>query len=956
MKTKRYSIFFLFWFLTYLLICPISFLQAGEPIGWQDLGLYGGQIYAIAIDPVNSNTIFAGSYYGDGLFKTTDGGQSWQPVEVFRNQVVYSIAFFPNNHSTIWVATAYYIYKSEDGGEHWKFYDPALTPTSYYYYYTLTLDPNDNNTIYVGTSGPYGDYDGGRVYKTANGGETWQETSLIADHNVWDLAVNPKNSQEIWAITGPEWVSEGSIYRTRDGGGTWSKIETGLAAGWFYVLVINPKDPNIIFVGGEKGVLRTKNGGATWSQRDPDSSCRGLVLDPESPSTIYASWYNTNLNKSVLSKSSNGGDKWTTYDIEQLELICLSMNPQNNQVLYCGDANLGVYKSNDGGVHWQAASQGIKANHVFDSAQSSEGRIVVGTYSGLYLEREGGGWESLLPFICRAVSISPENNHTIYAGFDWAFARSFDFGEHWALTYIPSNDPNSVSSLAISHQNSNTLYLGVSYESGDRGEIYKSTDSGETIRLIHSLEAPVNTVRVSPHNSQVIFAGSGMFYAPIKPGGVYKSTDGGGSWEELTTGIIVNTFAFDPQNPEILYAGCGSGGGSYSGLFKSTDGGETWEEKDFGIPEGAAIVDLGIDSDNNNTLYAATSRHGIYISYDAGNYWTRLGLSDYWLFDVLVGASSPTASKKITPGKTSLPSSNLYAGSGSGILEFTGGGIGIVSGMVADTETGSGITGATLSTDTGGAALSLSGYYVMVVPAGSCTVTGYTEGYNFFSSSGVVVTTGNETTADLSLKPLAKVNIKNIELETNGAIQVNQPITLKVEVESASTPYYQYWVASGYGTSAYGNWTLLKSYTTENTLTWSPLTQDHYVLVVWVTDDISLHAPQMGGLSAAVGQGTELQIKSISSDITASSTFSTPINLLTTTFGNSISYYQYWVTSSYGCPPTVQSWEAIGNYSIDNRGVWTPTEGGHYVLVVHVSDDPETSIPEIAGMTCVINE
>ena len=236
-------------------------LQAGEPVGWENLGLYGGQIYAIAIDPGNSNTILAGSYYGDGLFKSTDGGESWQSIEGFKNELVYSIAFDPDDHTTIWVATVYYIYKSEDGGQTWKLFDPAFTLGYYQYYYTLALDANDGNTVFVGTSGLYGSYDGGQVYKTTDGGETWQETSLIADHNVWDLAVNPHNSQEIWAVTGPEWVSEGSIYRSQDGGTSWAKLPTGLQEGWFHVVVIHPQDSNTVLVGGEKGLWRTNKQG-----------------------------------------------------------------------------------------------------------------------------------------------------------------------------------------------------------------------------------------------------------------------------------------------------------------------------------------------------------------------------------------------------------------------------------------------------------------------------------------------------------------------------------------------------------------------------------------------------------------------------------------------------------------------------------------------------------------------
>jgi len=193
-------------FLLLSLAAPFFTVIAGEPVGWNDLGLYGGQINTIAIDPVNPNTMFVGSWNGDGLFRSINGGATWSTVEGFRNDDVMSISFDPGNHRTVWMAEWSRIYKSEDGGLTWRNWF-----LSDRYFKSLAIDPLNSNTIYFGTTGPGGSDDDGLVYKTTDEGETWQATALVADHAVVDIAVSPQNSNEIWAVTHSDYPSKGTI-------------------------------------------------------------------------------------------------------------------------------------------------------------------------------------------------------------------------------------------------------------------------------------------------------------------------------------------------------------------------------------------------------------------------------------------------------------------------------------------------------------------------------------------------------------------------------------------------------------------------------------------------------------------------------------------------------------------------------------------------------------------------
>jgi len=492
----------------------------------------------------------------------------------------------------------------------------------------------------------------------------------------------------------------------------------------------------------------SKDDGDTWSRwYNEEYSSRSVAFDPQNPDVFYA-----NLGYD-LAKSTDGGESWPLYSTSPLQFFSLSVHPQNPQILYGGDARLGVYQSVDGGLNWQPVNQGIKANSVYDSAISAYGDFLVGSVAGAYLRSGGGNWEQIASSTAYSVAFDPEDENTIYAGFAWDLRKSTNSGQTWSYVDITSEytDPHHVSSIVIDPQNPSTLYLGVYYSAGDFGELYTSIDGGESIARIAYVSTPVNAVQVSPTNSQIIYIGSGMFFAPKKAGGVNRTTNGGVDWELTLSDVVVNSLATDPENPSTLYAACGASDGTYSGVFKSINRGRTWVEKDFGLPDNAAVVDMEVDQSDNNIIYAATYRHGIYISHDGGDYWTLLGLSDYDLLDILTSGSGVSASKTGRVSRNESSSSELYAGSGSGMMEFTGSGLGIITGTVTDAVTGMGITGATLSTDTGGIALSLTGHYVMNLPAGLCTVSASMEGYQPSSASGIVVTSGEETTVDFAL-------------------------------------------------------------------------------------------------------------------------------------------------------------------------------------------------------------
>ena len=249
-------------------ICHVSSVSAQE--GWENLGLYGGQVYDIAIDPDDTDKMFAGAYYGDGLAVTTDGGANWGPVltgqelgeldgeATFRNTAVWDVEIAPSNdgkpnNNLIWTVHNNWAEKSTDGGNTWTHISNSTMQRDcincegngddFRYCKALAIDPAHPQTVFVGTSGPNSTDKNGAVYKTTDGGDTWRKVGMSVtafdpdpdndpiDHDYRDLnnefyssveilAMHPNDNNVIWAVDFNDILGEYLciLYISTDGG------------------------------------------------------------------------------------------------------------------------------------------------------------------------------------------------------------------------------------------------------------------------------------------------------------------------------------------------------------------------------------------------------------------------------------------------------------------------------------------------------------------------------------------------------------------------------------------------------------------------------------------------------------------------------------------------------------------------------------------------------------------
>ncbi|HBI14961.1 MAG TPA: hypothetical protein DDY20_05530 [Desulfobulbaceae bacterium] len=605
-----------YWLVLFLLLflsvhcCPSS-AQAE----WIDLGLYGGQVYEIAIDKNNPSKMFAGTYYGGGLFVTTNGGSNWSEVltgqenteldgeATFRNTAVWAVKIASSNSSVVWAAHNYFSEKSTDGGSSWTHIsNSTMQGDESRYCRSLVIDPNNPNIVYVGTGGANSTNTGGAIYKTTNGGVSWTKmgigTSKEFSYSVVEIAINPQDTNVIWALDSNDY-NQGTLYLSTDGGQTWAwDVQFGAYIGETG-LVVKPDEPNVVFFATDWGIVRVEypkdgSGNVLWDSPPAvttpigwasGNNIRALAFDPNNAGILYAAGRVTRLYK-----STDGGTTFGTWFETGLQFINLAVHPANSSIIWGGERLLGIHRgvASSGSYTWTEMNKGINAINVSDITVDphNAGHLLAATMAGVYEKQGSAEWQATAPLqSVRAYSVafdpSDSTGASFYAGSEGYLERTSNHGASW----LQSNSlgyPHAVNDIFIDPNNASILYV----TTRSPGDVYKSSNKGATLTAItpSGTDFDFNAVVVNPDNSNIIFAGGGNFFGAGGLGKLYKSTNGGASWSPVLENVTVNALAIDPDDSNIIYSGCGYSGGTGVPLYKSTNGGASWQESFEGIP------------------------------------------------------------------------------------------------------------------------------------------------------------------------------------------------------------------------------------------------------------------------------------------------------------------------------------------------------------------------------------
>jgi photosystem II stability/assembly factor-like uncharacterized protein len=612
---------------------------AGDNV-WTGIGPYTSYVVdAVVVDPSNPQVVYASSM-NNGLWRSADGGTSWAYIgEGLHGGYVRDVAIDPRNPQTLYVGAYGGVDKSTDGGVSWQKVSQGMSENTYVFY--LTMDPSNPRTLYAQSST-------GVLFKTADGGASWTQIHSGKASFYKTLTIDLGNPRVLYFAAQKSDTSDQGIFKSVDGGASWTQIQAGIAAS---SLAIDPTNSQTLYAGASGGVYRSVDGGASWTRTHSDTlyvgaqrmTIRFLKIDPSSPQVIYAGTPN------AVYKSTNGGASWaelsglplaqksayvgSDWTPDPISLGGLAMPASSPRTLYAGLNFDGAYKSVDGGNTWTKLRWGVNAASVLARASSRSGTLYTSGFaaSASYLHRTADGgtsWTVILQISPSACAVDPSNPQIVYAASgNRGMFKSTDGGASWkdinsglpTSVYTPSD--RYVNALAIDPSNPQTVYAScVSYynRTGNVG-VYRTADGGASWQ---SLSAGLPSSRrllaltLDPSHTQTLYAGFDSL-------GVYRTTDGGASWASFSAGIPANitvrAFAFDPAQTQTLYAG------TSGGIYKTTDGGTSWKEANAGLPASLNVNALAADPFRPQTLYAGTSG-GVYKTADGGASWTSFNV------------------------------------------------------------------------------------------------------------------------------------------------------------------------------------------------------------------------------------------------------------------------------------------------------------------------------------------
>jgi photosystem II stability/assembly factor-like uncharacterized protein len=568
-------------------------------VGLQDTSGGRGAVAILAIDPLNTRTLYMEA---GGLFKSTDGGASWSRAGNAGwpdSRPASALAIDPQHSGTIYAGTLIGIYKSSDGGANWVAANSGLVIGSNLVnlnVLALAIDPQNPNTAYAAI------YNG--VVKTTDAGASWKQVDSglppdlqRGDLGAMTLAIDPRNTNLLYAAIGHcNPCVEGTVFKSTDGGQSW--VSSGLTNLGTSVLAIDPMKQDTLYAGTAAGVFKSGDGGATWSTVNHGlvaSYVSSLAIDPGNGGTLYAAA------DARVKKSTDGGNHWnevysappTDDGLSTYPASMLAIDPENPSYVYIGtggngEGGGGVFRSPDGGATWARSA----------------------------LPEHGG---------VRGLAADPQLSGTVYAWTSMGFSRSRDGGATWIeFAGGAQSCVGLPQSVAIDPQNSNTIYVGNTTCTAVAKGLVKTTDGGNTWR---SLATPPNTINPptfggQPDTRTIIDAlavdpqDSRTVYLSTFGTGLFKSTDGGETWNPASSGLpqtssgsytFTPIIAVDPQTSGTVYASPWG-----AGVFKSTDGGTSWNAFNAGLTS-LSVNSLAIDRQNPNTVYAGTSGGGVFV-------------------------------------------------------------------------------------------------------------------------------------------------------------------------------------------------------------------------------------------------------------------------------------------------------------------------------------------------------
>ncbi len=651
--------------------------------------LTSGRVVDFAVNPQNTKEYFVAAGSG-GVWKTSNGGITYNPV--FENEGSYSIgcvSIDPNNTNVVWVGTgennnqrsvAYGdgVYKSEDGGKSWK--NMGLRNSEHIG--MICVDPKNSDVVYVAVYGPLWSAGGDRgIYKTADGGKTWKQVLQVSENTGFnEVHMDPRNSNLLYACAHQRrrqvftYISggpESNIYRSMDGGATWDTLKKGLpnVDKGRIGLAISPVNPDYIYAiieAADKkgGVFRSVNRGSSWEKMSDNATAGNyygeIFCDPKDVDKVFYVDFWVMLSRDGGKTFSKIGEKYKHVDNHALWI-----DPADTKHLLVG-CDGGVYETYDFGANWDfksnlpvtqfykvAVDNAAPFYNVYGGTQDNNslgGPSRTTSANGItnadwFITLEGDGYET---------QVDQENPDIVYPQSQYGGLARYDKKTGETVDIRPVEGENEAalrwnwdSPLLISSHKNTRLYAGANklFRTDDRGDSWTAISPDLTRQLdrnklpvmgkVWSMDAVAKNSSTDFYGQLVTIAESNFdenhLLVGTDDGLIQMTKDGGKSWTKVDNipGVpqrtYVNEIISSNFDDKVWYATFNHHryGDFKPYIYKSADGGLTWSPIQNNLPVRGTVYSVAEDHVNKNLLFAGTE-FGVYFTIDGGQQWTRL--------------------------------------------------------------------------------------------------------------------------------------------------------------------------------------------------------------------------------------------------------------------------------------------------------------------------------------------
>jgi photosystem II stability/assembly factor-like uncharacterized protein len=608
--------------------------------GYMENGI--GRINCTAFHPTNPNTYFVGVAQG-GVWKTTNNGASWTPLtDNLPITRISDISINPTNPNEMYISVCDFeyigfglfingrkrhthyglgVYKTTDGGNTWTATGLTfqLTNGDASLIRKVLIHPtNTNSLVACGSDG---------LWTSANGGTTWTKK---LDSLCWDLQRDPVNPNILYMATG--WVMNSNlgtaaVYKSTNFGQTWTVLNTGIpltGAVQRIKLAVAPSDPNYIYAAcvdvnfGLYGIYKSTDAGANWTFIPPTLNILewdqgfnlggqgtydfGFIVHPTDKDIVYSGGIN-------LWGSTDGANNfdpishWTLNNGPTLhgDIHSINYNPASGQYFVTSDG--GAYRTSTlvtsdwtttaWPTVWTNLNSGLQVTSFYrlSSSKTLQERVVAGAQDNASFYYKGGTWSTIFGGDGMDNYIDPQAPTDVFgsAQYGYFYYSNDDGNTNFGLSSNPNSEQSEwLTPIAADYAHPGVLYIG-------NENVVQSTDGGGTWNPLASIytnttsstNTEISALAVSPSNSLVVYAARRVRYEVPLPGMVFKTTDGGASFTNITSNLPDSLYytglEVDEANPNIAYV-CMAGFSSGRKVYMTNNGGTSWTNITFNLP------------------------------------------------------------------------------------------------------------------------------------------------------------------------------------------------------------------------------------------------------------------------------------------------------------------------------------------------------------------------------------